>query len=135
MAGFKNEQQYALVLSTDGQISIDHVTQGKVDSFIHDVVEGYFEAIRIPQCGALGPVFFANDCLMLVNDNKYINNLHFNPIATLIATSSDAESPIIHLFGNAVILRKQGDMLAPFTKDEATDIVLLIQRKLKRGVR
>lgn len=122
MANFSKEKIYAVVIDSKKGPLAKKVEKKAIDSFTHDIVEGYFEAFPVRD------ICLLNNLMLLVNDEGRLNGLQLNPWATLIFGRERPIDSRFYIFGNAVLLRKKGIELEPFTKEEALDIVLSMRR-------
>lgn len=122
MANFSKEKTYAVVIDLKKGPVAKRVEKKDIDVFTHDIVEGYFEALPV------NDIWHYNNLILLVNDEGRLEGLQLNPWATLLFSKDRPITSNLYIFGNAVLLRKNGVELEPFTKDEALDIVLSMRR-------
>ena len=122
MSNFSKVKEYAIVIDSKKGPVIKRVEKKEIDSFTHDIVEGYFEALPVNDISTY------NNLILLVNDEGRLNDLQLNPWATLIFGKNKPITSSLYIFGNAVLFRKNGVELELFTKEEASDIVLTMRR-------
>lgn len=122
MANFMKSKEFAVMIDATKGPVIKKVSKSEIDSFIHDVVEGYFEAHQIKPIGGQA------DLMLLINEDGRRQELQLNPWATVLFSNRGLLDTSFFILGNAVILRKRGVELEPFTKEEANDIALILRR-------
>lgn len=121
-----NEKKYAVVIDVQKGMSIVEVDKFKIDCFTHDIVEGYFEAVPIKELGE------SKNLILLLNEEGKMRGLPLNPWATMLSIHGKLNW-FNCIVGNVVIFRQSGTELEPFTKEEASDIIITIERGLPYG--
>ena len=118
MSNFSKEKNHAIIMDSKRGPCALRIPESKLktqlDSYIHDVVEGYFEAL--PLLSIAGQ----DDLILLVNDDAIRLDMQLNPWATLLFHRE--------IFGDAIILKRKGTELEALTKEEVLDIVLILRR-------
>lgn len=133
MSNFSKEKNHAIVIDQKKGLMIHLISPSQRDSFVHDVAEDYFIPLDVK------PIGDQEDLILLVNDGRPPREALVAPWApstpklnawatTLIIKGKLCVDTNIHIIGDAYLLRKKGDTLEALTKEDASDILLMLTR-------
>ena len=136
MSNFSKEKNHAIIIDQRRGLMLHRSLESQIDSFMHDIAEHFITVLNVKPIGG------QDNLVVLVNDEKSQDpegmigspwgpsKPQLNPWATVLFGAERNESEGKHcIFGDAFILRKKGDKLELFTKDEAMYLITVLNRK------